>query len=367
MEKIQTAPVRFGIIGCARIARKICRAIKLAPNSTVHAIASRSLEKAEAFATQNGLLDEQGKLIKIYGSYIELLDDPEVDAVYMPLPTSLHVEWAVLAASKKKHLLLEKPTALDSAQLEQILEGCEVNGVQFMDGTMWYHHPRTAKMKQIISDSAEFGDIRYISCTSSFRAEPEFLDNNIRVNPECDALGALGDLGWYCIGLILWAVSYKLPTFVTALPEVTLNSKGVILACSASFHWEEEPKANATFYCSFLSHVSMDLAVYGSIGSVHVNDLAIPYRENLGSFLLTTGAKCVNFQVGWNVEPKEVVVESQLPQEALMVQEFALLVKGIKNNERCSDNLWPEISRKTQLALDAVRKSIDLGYKPVYL
>ncbi|XP_021724986.1 uncharacterized oxidoreductase At4g09670-like [Chenopodium quinoa] len=367
MEEKQTTLVRFGIMGCARIARKISRAIKLAPNSTLHAIASRSLEKAEAFATQNELLDEQAKLIKTYGSYIELLDDQEVDAIYMPLPTSLHVEWAVLAASKKKHLLLEKPTALNLAQLDQILEACQVNGVQFMDGSMWYHHPRTAKMKQIISNSANFGHIRKISCTSSFRAGSDFLNSNIRVDPECDALGALGDLGWYCIGLILWAVNYKLPNFVTALPEVTLNSKGIILACTASFHWEEEPKTSATFYCSFLSHVSMDLTVCGSIESVHVNDLAIPYQEKAASFLLTSGAKCVNLQIGWNVEPEEVVVESQLPQEAHMVQEFARLIKGIKSCEKCPDKTWPEISRKTQMVLDAVRESVDRGYKPVYL
>ncbi|KAL2902512.1 hypothetical protein RDABS01_027594 [Bienertia sinuspersici] len=238
-----------------------------------------------------------------------LIDDPLIDVVYMPLPTSLHVEWAVLAASKKKHVLLEKPTALDSTQLQQILDACEANNVQFMDGTMWYHHPRTDKIKHVISDSPNFGTIQL------------------------------------------------LPTYITALPEVTLNSKGIILACIASFHWEEEPKKNATFYCSFLSHVSMDLVVHSSRGSVHVHDLAIPYRENSASFLLTTKGK----------GKEEVVVESRLPQEALMVQEFARLIDGIKSNERCSEKMWPEISRKTQLALDAVRKSVEIVYKPVYL
>ncbi|XP_057537011.1 uncharacterized oxidoreductase At4g09670-like [Amaranthus tricolor] len=358
-------PVRFGIMGCARIARKICRAIKLAPNATLHAIASRSLQKAEAFATKNGL--NEAISVKIYGTYIELLDDPDVDAVYMPLPTSLHVEWAVLAAFKKKHLLLEKPTALDSAQLDQILKACDINGVQFMDGTMWYHHPRTAKIHQIISDSTIFGHICSVCCASSFLADPEFLDSNIRINPECDALGALGDLGWYCIGLILWVVNYKMPTYVTALPEATLNSKGVILGCNASFHWEEEPKTNATFYRSFLSHVSMDLTVCGSNGSVRLHDQAIPYQESSASFFLTTGVKCVDVQTEGSVEPVEVVVESQLPQEGLMVQEFARLVKGVKNSERWCDRRWGEISRKTQLGLDAVRQSIELGFKPVFM
>ena len=105
-------PVRFGIIGCAKIARKVARAIDLAPNSILYAIASRSIEKAKNFVATNGLPEN----VKIYGSYDQVLDDPCVDAVYMPLPTSLHVHWAVLAACKKKHLLLEKPTALDVAE-----------------------------------------------------------------------------------------------------------------------------------------------------------------------------------------------------------------------------------------------------------
>lgn len=224
MEENQTTLVRFGIMGCATIVKKMSRAMKLAPNSTLDAIASRSLEKAEAFATQNELLDDQGKLIKTYGSYIELLDDDEVDAIYMPLPTSLHVEWAVLAASKKKHLLLEKPTALNLAQLDQILEACQVNGVQFMDGTMWHHHPRTAKMKQIISNSANFGHIHTVIYSTE-------------------------------------------------------------------------------------------------------SDLTIPWQEKTASFVV--------LQIGSNVS-EEVVVETQVPQEALMVQEFGRLVKGIKS---CDNNV----------------------------
>jgi len=199
-----------------------------------------------------------------------------------------------------------------------------------------------------------------VSCTSSFLADQAFLGNNIRVKPDCDALGALGDLGWYCIGAILWVLDYQLPHYVTALPEATLNSKGIILACNASLHWERETKTAATFYCSFLSHVSMDLTVCGSCGSLRLNDLAIPYRENMAFFRLSTGK-------GWTSGPEEVQVEAQLPQEALMVQEFAQLVKGIKSSGGSPDNKWPEISRKTQLVLDAVRRSIDIGCKPVYL
>lgn len=153
-------PIRFGIIGCAEIARKVSRAINLSPNSTLYALASRSIEKAHYFAIKNNLFSDS---LKIYGTYSEILDDPFVDAVYMPLPTSLHLHWAILAAEKKKHLLLEKPTALNVEELDKILDACEKNGVQFMDASMWYHHPRTVKMKEMMLDSKLFGQVKAVS------------------------------------------------------------------------------------------------------------------------------------------------------------------------------------------------------------
>ena len=151
-------PVRFGILGCAEIARKVARAISLAPNSTLSAIASRSIHKARKFAAHNCF----PSTVQVYGSYDELLDDPSVDAVYVPLPTTLHLKWAVLAAEKKKHVLLEKPTAVHVADLDRILEACDESGVQFMDGTMWMHHPRTGMMKEKLSQPSIFGQLKSV-------------------------------------------------------------------------------------------------------------------------------------------------------------------------------------------------------------
>lgn len=154
-----SSPVRFGILCCAEISRKVSRAIALVPNAaTIAAVGSRTIEKATAFAKENGY----PSTTKIYGSYEAVLDDPEVDAAYIPLPTSLHVKWAVLAARKKKHVLLEKPVALNVKELDAILEECELNGVQYMDATMWMHHPRTAMMKQFLSDSNRFGQLKWV-------------------------------------------------------------------------------------------------------------------------------------------------------------------------------------------------------------
>ncbi|XP_061340346.1 uncharacterized oxidoreductase At4g09670-like [Gastrolobium bilobum] len=357
--------VRFGILGCANIARKVARAIALAPNATLCAIASRSKEKAERFAAENFLPES----VRVYGSYDEVVDDPGVDAVYVPLPTCLHARWAVKAACKKKHVLVEKPAALDVAELDRILEACESNGVQFMDGAMWWHHPRTAHIEHLlsVSHSRSIGPIHFIHSTSTMPATPEFLENNIRVKPELNALGALGDLAWYCIGASLWAKGYQLPTTVTALPDAARNAGGVNLSITASLQWDQPNKTVATIRCSFLSHTSMDLSICGSNGSVHLKDFIIPYRETSASFDFTFGAKFVDLHIGWNVRPEEVHVPTNLPQESLMVQELAKLVASIRDCGSRPSTKWPEITRKTQLVVDAVNKSLELGCKPVSL
>uniref|UniRef100_A0A5B6YLA7 Uncharacterized protein n=3 Tax=Davidia involucrata TaxID=16924 RepID=A0A5B6YLA7_DAVIN len=346
-------PVRFGILGCANIARMVSRAITLAPNSTIYAIGSRSIEKASRYASENGFPPSA----KVYGSYEAVLDDPEVDAVYVPLPTSLHLRWAVLAAEKKKHVLLEKPVALNATELDTILEACESNGVQFMDATMWMHHPRTAKMREFLSDAHRFGQLKSIHSSFTFDAGPEFLKNDIRVKPDLDALGALGDAGWYCARAILWAVDYELPKTVTALREPECNEAGVILSCGSALHWADGKVA--TFYCSFLTNLSMDIIALGSKGNLRVHDFVAPFQENVGPFYVTSGSK-----LGCEPISGEHTVKTDLPQQALMVREFAGLVKSIKGGSK-PEKKWPTLSRKTQLLLDAVNASIAKGFEPV--
>ncbi|CAL5417693.1 unnamed protein product [Camellia sinensis] len=322
-------PVRFGVLGCATIARILSRAIRLAPNASISAIGSRSIDKASKFASDNGFPASA----KVYGSYEAVLDDPEVDAVYVPLPTSLHLKWAALAAEKKKHLLLEKPVAQDVKELDTILEVCESNGVQFMDATMWMHHPRTAKMKEFLSDPLRFGQLKSIHSIFTFDAGPDFLNNNIRVKPDLDALGALGNAGWYCIRAILWAADYELPKSVTALPEKTeLNQAGVILSCGASLNWADGKVA--TFHCSFLTKLAMEPLI----------------GESEAKFYAASD---------------EHTVTTDLPQEALMVTELACLVKGIRGNGLKPEKKWPTMSRKTQLVVDAVNASIERGFEAV--
>ncbi|RYR55951.1 hypothetical protein Ahy_A05g021770 isoform A [Arachis hypogaea] len=355
----EAAPIRFGILGCAEVARKVSRAITLSPNATLYAVGSRSLDKATKFAASNGFPPHA----KVYGSYEGVIEDPEVDAVYVPLPTSLHVQWAVLAAQKKKHLLLEKPVALNVHDLHKILEACESNGLQYMDATMWMHHPRTTQMFHFLSDPQQFGRLQSVHATSTYAVTPYFLENDIRVKPELDALGALGDTGWYCVRAILWASNYELPKSARALHKPTYNDAGVILACAASLSWEDDKVA--TFYCSFFTNVSMDIIVMGTKGSLRVHDYIIPNQEKEARFSTSSNSNWVELSLGWAPNPSDHVVYNDLPQEVHMVKEFARLVGAIKYNNSKPEDTWPIISRKTQLVIDAVKTSIDNGLEPV--
>ncbi|CAJ1953257.1 unnamed protein product [Sphenostylis stenocarpa] len=357
----ETPKIRFGVVGCADIARKVSHAVALAPKAALHAVGSRSINKASAFAAANGFPASA----KVYGSYEALLDDPEVDAVYMPLPTGLHVRWAVLAATKKKHVLLEKPVALNVAEFDEIIAACESNGVQLMDGTMWMHHPRTSKMKEFLSDANRFGQLRSIHTNFSFAADADFLENDIRVKPDLDALGALGDAGWYCLRAILWAANYELPKTVIALRNPELNQVGVILSCGATLCWEDGKVA--TFHCSFLSNLTMDITAVGTKGTLHVHDFIIPYEEKEASFYAATESGFDDLVTKWVSQPSKHIIKTDIPQEALMVNEFARLVADIKFNNARPEKKWPTISRKTQLVVDAVKASIERGFEPVQI
>ncbi|XP_060173198.1 uncharacterized oxidoreductase At4g09670 [Lycium barbarum] len=351
--------VHFGILGCAEIARKVSRAILLSQTATLYAVGSRSVDKAKKFAADNGF----PATAKVYGSYEEVLDDPNVDAVYVPLPTSLHIKWAVLAAQKKKHLLLEKPVGLNVEEVDVILEACESNGVQFMDGTMWMHHPRTAKMREFLSDPKQFGELKSVNTCFTFAADPHFLENDIRVKPDLDALGALGDVGWYCIRGILWAADFELPKSVIALHNPVFNKAGVIISCGASLTWEDGKVG--TFHCSFLSNLSMDLTAVGTKGTLHLHDFIVPYEEKKASFVSAVESGFKELVTGWEPKPSEHTVMTDLPQEALMVREFSRLVGSIKNEGAKPEKKWPALSRKTTLVLDAVKASIKKGFEAV--
>lgn len=198
MDQGEYEMIHVGILGAAHIARKTFRALNAASGVTVVAVGSRSKEKAQQLIDGYTDADDTlaGHACQAYGSYEEVLADPKVDVVYIPLPSAFHLKWVEKAAMAGKSILLEKPIAVNHFETKSIIDVCVKHGVQLMDGTMWMHHPRTRILKKIIDEGKVLGEVKEVTTNFSFAAPPGFGEN-IRSKRECDPLGALGDLGWY--------------------------------------------------------------------------------------------------------------------------------------------------------------------------
>jgi RNA polymerase sigma factor (sigma-70 family) len=185
--------VRWGILGVAKINERLIPGFKQAKNAELRAIASRSMDKAKQAAVANDIP-------VAHGSYEALLDDPTIDAVYIPLPNHLHAEWTMNAAERGKHVLCEKPLASDAAEAQQAVDFCREKKVRLMEGFMWPHHPRTAKLRQLL-DSGAIGEVRHVASTFTFQLE---LDpTNIRLKPNM-AGGSVMDVGCYPVYGARW-------------------------------------------------------------------------------------------------------------------------------------------------------------------
>jgi len=180
--------IRWGVISTANIgAKRVIPAIKKAVNGEVVAVASRSLDKAKAFADEHGFP-------KAYGSYEELFADPDVDAIYNPLPNSLHAKWSIKAAAAGKPTLCEKPFASDADEAQQIVDAFVAHNVLLAEAFMYRFHPQNQRAQQMVQDGA-IGRPLAMSSGFTFSISDEA---NIRLSKAL-AGGALMDVGCYCI------------------------------------------------------------------------------------------------------------------------------------------------------------------------
>ena len=185
--------IKWGVLGTANIARGCTiPGMRLAENCELYAIAGRSLEKAEQFRSEFGFE-------KVYGSYEELLDDPAVEAVYIPLPNTLHYEWVIKAAKAGKHILCEKPLAPSAEKAEEMQNAARENGVLLMEAFAYLHSPLIAAIKTEL-DRGAIGEVCYLE--NAFITSDYDL-SNIRMRRETLG-GSLYDLGCYCISQSIW-------------------------------------------------------------------------------------------------------------------------------------------------------------------
>ncbi len=248
--------VKWGVLGTANIA-KGCTipGMKIAESCELYAIAGRNMEKAEAFKTEFGFE-------KAYGSYEELIDDPAVQAVYIPLPNHLHCKWVIAALKKGKHVLCEKPLGLNAGEVREMHQTAEGNGVYLMEAYAYLHSPYVESLKKDIQDKV-IGDMDYIE--SAFITQG--YQEDIRLYKEQGG-GAMYDLGCYCTTMILSLVDAE-PDLVKA--EAEYSDLGVDLMTAGIIRFQNGVRASFNVGMIFGkdSNLRYDrLYIHGSKGSI---------------------------------------------------------------------------------------------------
>ena len=179
--------VAWGILSTARINDLVLAGARKSDRVEMVAVGSRDGARAEAYAREHGLE-------RAHGSYQELIDDPDLQAVYISLPNDTHVEWSIRALRAGKHVLCEKPLTRRVAEAEEAFDVAEQEGRLLMEAFMWRHHPQIRRLEELIAEGA-IGKLRLIRAVHSFTADNPL---DIRLLTELDG-GSLMDVGCYCV------------------------------------------------------------------------------------------------------------------------------------------------------------------------
>jgi predicted dehydrogenase len=319
--------LRWGILGVAAINNRILPSFLRARNAEVRAIASRSFERAKVAANAAGIPIS-------HGSYQALLDDPTIDAVYIPLPNTLHDDWARKAAEHGKHIWCEKPLCTTAAAAQALVDFCRAKGVKLMDGFMWPHHPRTAHLRGFL-DSGGIGEVRRVGGAFTFQMRP--LDtNNIRLKPDMGG-GSLLDVGCYPVYGIRWAFDAE-PVRMTATARmengVDIEMNGILAFADGGI---------GTFDCGFTLPFRGWLEIVGTEATIDVPEMWLPLPR--ATYTIRREGKPV----------EEVVIEGE-DQIQLMIEKFS---RAVLENQPVTP--LPEEAVKTLRVLDALAKSAREG------
>jgi len=318
--------VQWGILGCAHVARRcVIPALKRSGNGTIRALASRSPERSRSLAQEHDIP-------KAYGTYGELLEDKEVEAVYIPLPNHLHREWAVCALEAGKHVLCEKPLAINAQETEKMVEVARGRDLLLMEAFMYRFHPRSRRVKSLI-DQGAIGDPRLIRSAFCFHhADPA----DIRFRPEMGG-GALLDVGCYGVSLARWLLGTE-PETVQACAEY--GSSGVDTTTVGLLRF---PGGRlAVVEASFTSALQQTFSVVGTEGAIELpHDAFIPWEKDAWFRLRSR-----------DEEEGSVEVVPGADEYQLMVEHFAGAVLGKVDLE-----FPPEESVENMRVLDAMARA----------
>lgn len=242
--------LRLGLLSTAAINAKLVEGARHADEVDVVAVASRDAERARAHADELGVP-------RALGSYEELLEDGEVDAVYISLPNGMHVEWSVRALDAGKHVLCEKPLSRSPEEVGRAFDAADRNGRVLAEAFMWRHHPQALRLREL---AGELGELRLVRSAFSF---PLGDPGDIRLAADLDG-GALMDVGCYCVSAA---------RFLLGEPaEVTAQSRDETVDVRFVATMRFQSGALAHFDCGFDMPGRDELEVVGTEGSLFLDD-----------------------------------------------------------------------------------------------
>jgi predicted dehydrogenase len=262
-EKASGSPLRIGILGAARIApMALVRPARQVRGSQVVAVAARDPARARAFAAKHGIP-------RVCESYAALLDDPEIDAVYNPLPNALHCAWTIRALESGKHVLCEKPIASNADEAQQMAEAAERTGLILFEAFHWRYHPLAARMKAILA-SGELGKIESLEAQLCF---PLILPGDIRYRWDL-AGGAMMDAGCYTVSMVRHLAEAE-PEVVRA--KAWLASPKVDRRMEAELRFSDGRSARVVASLFSRTLLRTSLAVQGDAGEMRVLNPIAPH------------------------------------------------------------------------------------------
>lgn len=265
----ETDTVRWGMLSTASIGRVMAQAIREAEGAELVAVAGRSADRAREYAAEL-------EIPRSYGNYDDLLADPNVDAVYVPLPINLHAEWTIRALAAGKHVLCEKPLATTAQDASAVFDAAEAAGRQVVEGLMWRRHPRTILAQQLIADG-RIGKLLHVRAALSVSAPP----GDIRRTGPLGG-GAHLDLGCYCISAIRLFGGEPESVSAMSITDTAEGADGADLRTAATMSLPDERIAQFDVALDFPRRDELELI--GSTGTLTLPD---PWLCRVGHVDLT--------------------------------------------------------------------------------
>jgi len=332
-------PLRIGILGAARIARLFVAGVRPSSKIAVLAIASRDVERARSFAREFGVP-------RVHSTYEALLTDPDIDAIYNPLPNNLHAQWSIRAAEARKHVLCEKPLATSADEAEAMFAAARSNNVFVVEGYPYRAQPQTLKLRELLASGA-IGRVQLVQASFGFLLSDQ---TNIRFNPELGG-GALMDAGSYPVSLVRMIAGER-PRRVSAMARWAETGVDRTLIGSIEF----PSGLLAQVWCSFATARHRHAVIVGDAGLItttYFNDTSARFPPTLE---LRRGT-------GWDTE-RETIETAATDGFLAEAEAFCDLVEH--GWERWT-GATPNESIDTMLMLDALRASarhasaVDIG------